>query len=124
MTNQEKDLKRIISERKWNSNNLNTDFWTTYRETVMDYGNELVDFGKLVCTGTENVKRIVENMKRFGIKEFTVCTAYKNVDAEEIVDAFKKCGCKTVWRAKTKVPVTFASRKMGYAPAVLLEIVE
>ena len=25
MTNQEKNLKRIISERKWNSNNLNTE---------------------------------------------------------------------------------------------------
>jgi hypothetical protein len=90
----------VLRSKTLKENNISVAFWWAF-EFKQSNNLELIDIANWLCF--TNLDSVIENIKRFGIKEFTVAYDFEKNDYgrkkfEEIVDL----GCRAVGRVKIK----------------------
>lgn len=79
------------SGQSYEETGINRTFYFAYWNSVAA-NTEIMDFDDVIWD--KDVQPILENCKRFGIKEFTVSSTYSGV--VETLDLFQNAGCKVV----------------------------
>ena len=112
-----------LREKFLKENNISEAFWRAYSDSQCK-GLELIDFENIVQG--EEFSDIVENLKRFKIKEFTM--SVNSTDVIERIKIFVDLGCEIIGIVSIKKPYqsgiekSFLKKTSDFKPAIKFKV--
>lgn len=114
-------IEKIIANAentKFEKDGINLTFYWAYR-TAKSTGNELIDFHDIIWE--RDVPQIVDNLKEFGITEFTISSGFSSL--VDIIAAFTANGCTLIGTTKVRANYTdFTTGKVAVLNAIVMKI--
>ena len=114
-------IENIIANpegKSFESENINPTFYWAYR-TAKSTGNELIDFHDVIWE--RDIPQIIENIKEFGITEFTVSSSFSGLI--DTIAEFTKLGCTVAGVTSVKADYKdFSTGEAVMLNAILMKI--